>query len=158
MRLFTFASKEDNSTGHITAVYCFMHWGIVPPPLHKFHIIITIMKRICYITSIYSHFFFQKFTLWYKIVTMNKTLMWTLWMGTKWMTITYEPLHDKTNITSLRAAWIQTSLRIRAVWSGPMLFAISFSTWNRVGAQAGLDPCWSQTHYVGFVVTWLIYH
>jgi hypothetical protein len=20
-------------------------------------------------------------------------------------------------------------------------------------AQAGLDPCWSQTHYVGFVVT-----
>jgi hypothetical protein len=24
-------------------------------------------------------------------------------------------------------------------------------------AQAGLDPCWSQTHYVGFVVTRLIY-
>jgi hypothetical protein len=23
--------------------------------------------------------------------------------------------------------------------------------------QAGLDPCWSQTHYVGFVVTRLIY-
>jgi hypothetical protein len=23
-------------------------------------------------------------------------------------------------------------------------------------AQAGLDPCWSQTHYVGFVVTRLI--
>jgi hypothetical protein len=23
-------------------------------------------------------------------------------------------------------------------------------------AQAGLDPCWSQTHYVGFVMTWLI--
>jgi hypothetical protein len=22
-------------------------------------------------------------------------------------------------------------------------------------AQAGLDPCWLQTHYVGFVVTWL---
>jgi hypothetical protein len=22
--------------------------------------------------------------------------------------------------------------------------------------QAGLDQCWSQTHYVGFVVTWLI--
>jgi hypothetical protein len=50
-----------------------------------------------------------------------------------------------------------------------MLFAISFCTCNRVGkrtawilirlcdAQAGLDPCWSQTHYVGFVVTRLIY-
>jgi hypothetical protein len=24
-------------------------------------------------------------------------------------------------------------------------------------AQAGLDPCWSQTHYVGFVMTRLIY-
>jgi hypothetical protein len=23
--------------------------------------------------------------------------------------------------------------------------------------QAGLDPCWSQTHYVGFVVTRLKY-
>jgi hypothetical protein len=23
--------------------------------------------------------------------------------------------------------------------------------------QAGLDPCWSQTHYVGFVMTWLNY-
>jgi hypothetical protein len=57
---------------------------------------------------------------------------------------------------------------VRAVWSGSMLFAISFSTCNRVGkrivygswsdcatAQAGLDPCWSQTHYVGFVVTML---
>jgi hypothetical protein len=24
-------------------------------------------------------------------------------------------------------------------------------------AQASLDPCWSQTHYVGFVMTRLIY-
>jgi hypothetical protein len=24
-------------------------------------------------------------------------------------------------------------------------------------AQAGVDPCWSQTHYVGFVMTRLIY-
>jgi hypothetical protein len=59
----------------------------------------------------------------------------------------------------LHPAWIQTSLHICAVWSGSMLFAISFPTCNRVckrtamDAQAGLDPCWSQTHYVGFVVT-----
>jgi hypothetical protein len=26
-----------------------------------------------------------------------------------------------------------------------------------VDAQAGLDPCWSQTHYVAFVVMRLIY-
>jgi hypothetical protein len=26
-----------------------------------------------------------------------------------------------------------------------------------VDAQAGLDPCWSQTHYVGFVMTRLNY-
>jgi hypothetical protein len=35
----------------------------------------------------------------------------------------FEPCHDKTNIMRLRPAWIQTSLRIRAVWSGSMLFA-----------------------------------
>jgi hypothetical protein len=40
-----------------------------------------------------------------------------------------------------------------------MLFPISFSTCNRVGkrtdwadGQTGLDPCWSQTHYV--VLSW----
>jgi hypothetical protein len=27
---------------------------------------------------------------------------------------------------------------------------------NSMDAQAGLDPCWSQTHYVGFAVTRLI--
>jgi hypothetical protein len=37
--------------------------------------------------------------------------------------ISYEPHHDKTNIMGLRPAWIQTSLRIRKVWSGSMLFA-----------------------------------
>jgi hypothetical protein len=82
-----------------------------------------------------------------------------------------EPRHDKTNLVGLQPAWIQTSLRIRAVWSGSMLFAVSFSTCNRVGkrtswilirlrgsAMSGLDPCWSQTQYVGFVVTRLNYY
>jgi hypothetical protein len=35
----------------------------------------------------------------------------------------------------LRPAWIETSLHIHAVWSGSMLFAISFSTCNRVGKR-----------------------
>jgi hypothetical protein len=52
----------------------------------------------------------------------------------------YEPCHDKTNIVRLRPAWIQTSLRIRAVWSGSMLFAISFYTCKRVGKQQ--HGCW----------------
>jgi hypothetical protein len=50
-------------------------------------------------------------------------------------TKTYEPCHDKTNIVRLRPAWIKTSLRIRAVSLGSMLFAISFSTCNRVGKR-----------------------
>jgi hypothetical protein len=78
-----------------------------------------------------------------------------------------EPRHGKTNIMGLRPAWIQTSLRIHTVWSGSMLFAISSllvigfvikqhgTWWECADAQAGLDPCWSQTHNDGFVVTQL---
>jgi hypothetical protein len=40
-----------------------------------------------------------------------------------------EPHHDKTNIMRLRPAWVQTSLCIRAVRPGSMLFANSFSTY-----------------------------
>jgi hypothetical protein len=40
----------------------------------------------------------------------------------------YEPRHDKTYIMRLRPAWIQTSPSISAVWSGSMLFAISYFT------------------------------
>jgi hypothetical protein len=80
----------------------------------------------------------------------------------------FELRHDKTNIMCLQPAWIQTSLLIRAVWSGFMLVAISFPTcsnivgqrlasWSCVDVQAGLDPCWPQTHYVGFVMSRLIY-
>jgi hypothetical protein len=64
----------------------------------------------------------------------------------------------------LRPAWIQTILRIHAVWSGSMLFAISFSTCYRVCKRTArivirLRRCagWSQTHYVGFVIARLKY-
>jgi hypothetical protein len=55
----------------------------------------------------------------------------------KWNVLdsTYEPCHDKTNIMGLRPAWVQTSLRIRAVWSGSILFAISFFTCYRVVSE-----------------------
>jgi hypothetical protein len=35
----------------------------------------------------------------------------------------YEPRHDKINMMRLQPAWFQTSLCIRAVWSGSVLFA-----------------------------------
>jgi hypothetical protein len=63
----------------------------------------------------------------------------------------FEPCHDETNIMGSRPAWIQISLRIRAVWSVSMLFAISFSTCYRV-----CKWWWPQTHYVGFVMARLI--
>jgi hypothetical protein len=83
----------------------------------------------------------------------------------------FEPGHDKTNIMGLRPAWIQTRLRICAVWSGSMLFAYQLyynlcretnsekhGPWSDCAdAQTGLDPCWSQTHHVGFIVTRLIW-
>jgi hypothetical protein len=90
-------------------------------------------------------------------------------LGGHWFSL-YEPRHDKTNIMGLRPAWIQASLCIHAVWSGPMLFAISFCTCYRVvseyqwswsdcaDAQADMDPCWLQTHYVCFIMTRLIIH
>jgi hypothetical protein len=58
----------------------------------------------------------------------------------------------------LRPAWIQTSLCIRAVWPGSMLFVYKSKTSSETDseqhgswldcadAQAGLDPCCSQTH------------
>jgi hypothetical protein len=54
----------------------------------------------------------------YKYIVKTKVL-WRLFVSVT----SYEPRHDKTNIVRLRQAWIQTSLRIRAVWSGSMLFA-----------------------------------
>jgi hypothetical protein len=63
----------------------------------------------------------------------------------------------------LRPAWIQTRLRIciRAVWSGSMLFAISFSTCNRVCKRTAwllirLRGCagWSGSMLVANALCW----
>jgi hypothetical protein len=76
----------------------------------------------------------------------------------------YKPCHDKTNIMGLRPAWIQTSLRIRAVWSGSMLFAISFFTCYRVCKRtawihAGRKPVmlvlsWRGSIMIYFTMLW----
>jgi hypothetical protein len=75
----------------------------------------------------------------------------------------YEPRHDKTNIVGVRPAWIQTSLRLRAVWSGSMLFAISFSTCYRDCKRTAwilirLRGCagWSGSMLVANPLCWLV--
>jgi hypothetical protein len=75
------------------------------------------------------------------------------------VTNTFEPCHDKTSIVRLRLAGIKTSLRIRAVWSGSMLFAFSFYTCNRVGKRTALiRPCgcagWSGSMLVANALCW----
>jgi hypothetical protein len=57
-------------------------------------------------------------------------------------------------------AHLRSLIRIHAVRLPTLLQTeklIANSTDPDQDALAGLDLCWSQTHYVGFVVTWLNY-
>jgi hypothetical protein len=135
------------------------------------HVMFLILQFLAVVYDTFSGFekkklrklFFHKregCRLAFKLLTTKKVCQSRSWN---------EPRHDKTNIMGLRPTWIQTRLRMRigAVWSGSMLFAYNSLTsretdreqhgfWSDCGdAQADLDPCWSQTHYVGFVMTWL---
>ena len=82
--------------------------------------------------------------------------------------IPFELRHDKTNNVAVRPAKTQISLGIRPVWSES-----SLSTWRQLGslathwmhsedwsdwadAQADLSLRWAHTHFVGFVMSWLI--
>ena len=77
----------------------------------------------------------------------------------------YEPPHDKTNKMSVRPAKTQFSLGIRPVWSESSLYAQwvakdqSFlhadSKWAE--AQADLSLRWAHSHFVCFVMSWLIF-
>jgi hypothetical protein len=44
------------------------------------------------------------------------------------------------------------AVRLQTLLQNVKLIANSMDP-DQTDAQAGLDPCWSQTHYVGFVVT-----
>jgi hypothetical protein len=74
---------------------------------------------------------------------------------------TYEPHHDKTNVLRLRPAWIRVrihAVRLPTLITSRETDSEQHGSWSDCAdAQAGLDPCWSQTHYVGFVVTRLIW-
>ena len=83
--------------------------------------------------------------------------------------IPFEPRHDKTNNVAVRPAKTQISLGIRPVWSES-----SLSTGRKLGSlathwmhskdsdqtgrmpQADLSLRWAHTHFVGFVMSWLI--
>ena len=80
-----------------------------------------------------------------------------------------EPQHDKTNKMSVCPAKTQISLGIRPVssqallsvwrklWSLAIHWAHSEDWWDWANAQADLSLCWAQTHFAGFVMSWLKY-
>ena len=91
--------------------------------------------------------------------------------GTTELNIECEPRHDKTNKMSVRLAKTQISLGIRPVWSES-----SLSAWRNLGslfthwahsedfdqtgwmdAQVDLSLRWAHTHFVGFVMSRLMY-
>jgi hypothetical protein len=81
-----------------------------------------------------------------------KVLIWICWI--------YEQHDDKTNIVRLH---LRSLIRIHAAFcmlTNPNTSRETDSeqhgSWSVcTDAQAGLDPCWSQTHYGGFVMAWL---
>ena len=81
----------------------------------------------------------------------------------------YESGHDKTNKVAVRPVKTQISLGIRPVWSESSLSAwrnlgSSATHWMRcedwsdwADAQADLSLRWTHTHFVGFVMRWLLF-
>ena len=69
--------------------------------------------RNAYVEIIQISYYFDHTILSYKESTLRFT-------GT---TLVYEPRHEKTCLSHMRTIKAQISLRIRAVWSVPLLFA-----------------------------------
>ena len=73
----------------------------------------------------------------------------------------YEPRHEKTNKMSVRPAKTKISLGIRPFWSESSLCAQwvakdpSFLHADSEGWSESLS--WAHTHFVGFVISWLIF-
>jgi hypothetical protein len=62
-----------------------------------------------------------------------------------------QPAHPP-SLIRIHAVRLPTLLQVETLRANTL-----HGSWSDcVDAQAGLDPCWSQTHYVGFVVTRLI--
>jgi hypothetical protein len=104
-------------------------------------LLITDVSITCYSILIYDVMCAYMYKLTMNTCSIIKIIIILLKMWYRFLLFLhkiYEPRHDKTNIMGLRPVWIQTSLRIRAVWSGSMLFAISFSTCYRVCKQTAL--------------------
>ena len=81
----------------------------------------------------------------------------------------FELQHDKTNKMIVRPAKTQISLGIRPVWSvfavrmkkaGVLSYPLSaqLRLWSdRADSQADLSLCWAHSHFVGFVMSRLIF-
>ena len=77
--------------------------------------------------------------------------------------LTFEPRHDKTNKVSVRPAKTQISLRVFAVrmkkaWVLSYPLSAQRRLWSDwADAQADLSLRWAHTHFVGFVMSRLIF-
>ena len=78
---------------------------------------------------------------------------------------TYEPRHDKTNKVTVRPSKTQISLgnrpvfavRMKKVWVLTYPLSAQRRLWSDwADAQADLSLRWAHTHFVGFVMSWLI--
>jgi hypothetical protein len=63
-----------------------------------------------------------------------------------------QPAHPR-SLIRINAVRLQTLLQVEKLITNSM-----DPDQTARNVQAGLDPCWSQTHYVGFVMTRLICH
>ena len=60
-----------------------------------------------------------------------------------WVHLSLEPRHEKTCFSHMRTTKVQISLRIRAVWSAPLLFATKIVQYLYLLNPKFQDPSWS---------------
>jgi hypothetical protein len=112
-------------------------------------------------SSIKLHFLFCFLLLSFRVTILSVVVTDHLVSEVIISMIVNESRHDKTNIVRLRPTFAHSdqdpccSLSVSLLVIG--FVSEQHGSWSDCAdAQAGLDPCWSQTHYVGFVVTRLI--
>ena len=82
--------------------------------------------------------------------------------------IAFEPPHDKTNKVTVHPAKTQISLGIHPVWSesslciywvakDPSFLHADIEDSDQTGHPSDLSLCWAHSHFVGFVMRWLIW-
>ena len=117
-------------------------------------VLATVFSQITAMSLTYSNCFQDRLLL----------RWWFCWGSYCVCLCVFEPWHDKTN------KWLCTQRRLRSVWTSAQSDQSSLSTWRKLGSfaahwahskdwtdvQADLSLCWAHTHFVGFVMSWLI--